>query len=128
MTSLQDTQEALSIQFWHWLESKRVFQKFFIFLIIWGVPPPSRQTQWKFHNKRGHNFWLTWPLQKKKKNSGGTFIYELEFAVDHAIRHHVNRSKTFKIKEFIIYQSRGQCPRYSGTCIYTLYLYTFSIV
>ena len=58
--------------------------------------------------------------KKKKKKKGGTVIYELEFGVDHATRHHVNLSKTFKIKEFIIYQSRGQCLRYSWTCIYTL--------
>ena len=41
---MQVTQEPLSIHFQHRLESKRIFQKFLIFLIIWDVHSTSHQT------------------------------------------------------------------------------------
>ena len=47
--------------FSYWLNLRTIFQKSIIFLIIWGVTPTSRQTQWNFQNKKDYNFWVMWP-------------------------------------------------------------------
>ena len=75
VTSVQDTQEPFSTQFKYWLEPKRFFQKFFIFLIICGVPPASCQTQWNLQNKKDHNF--MWPVQDILRN-----LYLCTFGID----------------------------------------------
>ena len=67
MTSATETQEPLSMHFYHWLNPRTILQKSLILSVILGF-----------------------------------------------IRYHANLSKTSKMKELIISESRNQHPRYSG--------------
>ena len=67
MGSAKETQEPPSIQFWHRLEPKTVFQLSIIFLIIRGVRPTWRQTQWNLQKK---NFLIPESRKVKWKKSG----------------------------------------------------------
>ena len=68
MNSFKETQETPSTHVWYCLESKTVFQKSVVFLIILGIPATSRKTQWNFEHKKLYNFWFTRAVPKKLRN------------------------------------------------------------
>ena len=56
MFSLYDTQNPLSLDFQHRLESKMVLQKFIISFTILGVHLTFRETHWNLQNIKDYNF------------------------------------------------------------------------
>ena len=76
VTSVQDTQKTLSIHFFINEKSKKISQKSVIFLIICGVPPTPRQTQWNL-KIRAYNSWVTSLVPKILRN-----LYLLTFDID----------------------------------------------
>ena len=75
VSSVQDTQKTLSIHFFINEKSKKIFQKSLIFLIICGVPPTPRQTQWNL-KIRAHNSSVTSLVPKILRN-----LYLLTFDI-----------------------------------------------
>ena len=60
MTSVQDTQKPLFINYEQWLKPRTVYQKSIILSIIWDAHPRLRQREYIFQFIRTYNFWVTW--------------------------------------------------------------------